>query len=141
MKSALILENNQFERDRLARILRLLGYVPAHVTTPEEALNAADAISFNLIITSTALQSNDRRTLTSELKRLAPKSPILLVISDEEYRHARAGRYPCVSAVLKRPTTMDALWRLIRFGLEGLALQSFCMPPNLERRRRVLRVP
>jgi CheY-like chemotaxis protein len=139
MKLALLVENNQLERDRLAKILRWLGYIAAPVHTPDEALNVAGAINFDLIVTGTAVKPNDRRTLTSELKRLAPKSAIVLVASEEEeYRAARAGRYPCVNAVLKRPTTMDALWRTIRFGLDGLCLPSTCVPRVQERRHKKL---
>ncbi|SFB35863.1 hypothetical protein SAMN04515620_15018 [Collimonas sp. OK607] len=45
--------------------------------------------------------TNDRRALTSELKRLAPELCIVL---------------------LTRPTTMDALRRIVQFGIDGLGL-------------------
>jgi len=136
MKSALLVENNLIERGKLAAFLRGLGYVTTPVQTPEEALILADTLSFDIIITNTALQPNDRRTLTSELKRLTPESAIVLVTSqEEEYRDAQAGRYPCVSAVTKGPTTIDSLKRTIQFGLNAYTLLPKCVPPSEERRK------
>lgn len=137
MKSALLVENNLVERGKLAMFLRGLGYVTMPAQTPEEALILAETLSFDIIITNTALKPNDRRALTSELKRLTPKSAIVLVTcQEEEYREAQAGRYPCVSAVTKRPTTMDSLRRTIQFGLNEFSLLSKCVTPSGERRER-----
>lgn len=137
MKSALLVENDHIESIRLAKILHWLGYVVAPVRTPGEALNVASAIKFNIIVTCTALKPNDRRALTSELKRLAPEAPIVLLTGEKaDYREAHADRYPYVSAVLKRPITMDVLRRLIQFGLDGFGLHSVYAPPPQERRRK-----
>jgi len=136
MKSALLIEDNQAERVRLAKILHWIGFQAAPVRTPEQPLNVVDSIKFSIIVTCTPRSANDRRALTGELKRLAPEALIVLLTYDEEeYRRARAGCYPCVNTVLKRPVTMDALWRLVRFGTDDLG--GYCDNRRfLEERRR-----
>jgi len=137
MKCALVLDKDANERNRLSRFLQLLGYVTAAVRTPDEALNVASAIHFDLIMTDTGEQATDRRHLASELKRIAPGSTLIFAASDaSEYRHAQAGDAPCVNAVVRRPASMEALRRIMQFGRDGLGLQSDYAPLFLERRRR-----
>jgi DNA-binding NarL/FixJ family response regulator len=136
MKVALILESNRDERDKLVLILRWLGFVPTPVSTPDEAINVANAINCNVIVTSTAIKPNDRRALTSELKRLAPESALVFVADEEdEYEKVKAGGYPCISAVAMRPTTMDELKEVIQSGGQALRVESNCLPHGQERRR------
>ena len=136
MKSALLIENDHVERARLAKILGWIGFQAAPASTPKQALNVAHSIKFNVIVTCTYLLPDDRRALTSELKRLAPEAIIVLLTYDEEeYRKARAGCCPCVNAVLRRPVTLDALWRLVRLGSDEIWLRSDNLQALEERRR------
>jgi DNA-binding response OmpR family regulator len=142
MKCALLLETNQRERHRMTKILEWLGYVAAPVQTPEEAINVADAISFDLIVTCTSRKPSDRRSLTSELKRLAPASTIVLVTEKrQEYEDVKAGALPDVSAALKRPPSMEELRRIVQFGVDGCGLQAAGVPAHRERRRRPMGGP
>lgn len=137
MKAALILEKDEEARERISQMLRWLGYVPAPVRTAEEALNVAKAITFDVVVTCTAHEPNDRRCLTGELKRTCPNSTVIL-IPDEEPGAVSVKTADCtgVSAVLKRPASMDALRRVLQFGHDGFGSHPAPVPVWQERRKR-----
>lgn len=138
MRCALLLETDKRERDRMTKILEWLGYVAAPVRSPEEAINVANTIRFEVIVTCTNRKSNDRRSLTGELKRLAPQSTVVLVTDERgEYEDVRAGCVPCVSAALKRRPSMEELRRTVQFGIDGFGLHAAGLPAHQERRRRL----
>lgn len=135
MKSALILEQDSLARERIVEVLGWLGYVAAPVATPQQALRAAGVLRFDLIVTSMARQPNDRRLLTGELKRAAPGSQIVFIAAnDEEYWGAKAGKYGGVSAVIHRPVSAEAMFKLIEYQLDGGDLAA--APGGFERERR-----
>jgi CheY-like chemotaxis protein len=137
MKSALILEKDGAASARVARVLAGLGYVTAPVRTPDEALNAAGAIRFDVIVTCTARRDHDRRSFTGELKRAAPQAAVLLIGDDREARgSADMWRHPGISAVIPRPPSVDTLRRIVEFGIDGEGLQVAYVRPAHERRRR-----
>ncbi len=137
MKAALILENDEEARDRIAWMLTWLGYIPAPVRTAEEALNVAKAIAFDIVVTCTAHKANDRRCLTGELKRTCPNATVILI--PEAAQTAESAQTPAcvgVSAVLKRPASMDAFRRVIQFGQDGFGSHPAPIPVWQERRKR-----
>ncbi|MCA1855215.1 response regulator [Massilia oculi] len=137
MKCALVLDKDAGERGRLSHFLQLLGYLTAAVRTPNQALNVASAIRFDLIVTDTDARVADRRHLAAELKRSAPGATLIFAATNaNEYRHAKAGSIPCVNAVVRRPASMESLRRILQFGIDGTGLQLDCSSPFLERRRR-----
>lgn len=136
MKSALILERDAAASARTSQLLRCLGYVPAPVRTPQEALNVVSAIKFDVVVTYTAKIPNDRRSLTAELKRAAPASAVLLIAdNDPFYDELPAPGTRGVSAVLRRPPSADAIRRVVQFGADGYGLQPLSVPPSGERRK------
>lgn len=135
MKTALVLEKDLDASKKTSTILKTLGYLPAPVRTPEEALNVASAITFDVIVTSTPNKANDRRALTGELKRMAPEAAVVLIAeSDEEGAEARQRAYAGLSAVLTRQTMADGLRRVCQFGIDGFGLQPPGVPRWFERR-------
>lgn len=135
MKTALILEKDLAAAEKTSTVLKGLGYLPAPVRTAEEALAVASAISFDVIVTSTPVRANDRRSLTGELKRMAPEAAVVLIAeSDEESAEARKRYCVGLSAVLTRKTMADGLRRVVQFGLDGYGLQPSVLR-SVERRR------
>lgn len=134
MKNALILEKDKDSSTKISRVLSWLGYVTAPVRTPDEALNVARAIKFDVIITCTAKTPHDRRSLTGELKRAAPEAALIL-ISDKE---TPLSHCPGISAVVKRPPSFDVLRHIVEFGIDGSGLQLAYLPVLHERRRKHL---
>lgn len=140
MKSALILEKDIAARESASQLLGGLGYIVAPVRTPDEALNVASAISFDVIVTCTATKANERRSLTGGLKRSAPEATIILIAdSSEKYERGRRGRrghYAGVSAVIKHPVTAEVIRRVVEFGIDGFSLLPQGISPVDERRRK-----
>lgn len=135
MKTALILEKDPVYVKKTSQILRILGYLPAPVRSVDEALAVASAISFDVIITFTAVNANDRRGLTGELKRMAPEAAIVLIAESEEERVETCQRsYAGLSALLTRRTMADGLRRVVQFGIVGFGLQPPGVPKSLETR-------
>jgi CheY-like chemotaxis protein len=136
MKAALVLEKDPASTERTCRILKTLGYLPAPVRTAEEALAAASAISFHVIVTCTSTKANERRSLTGELKRMAPKAAVVLIAESEEERvEACHLSYVGLSTVLTRLTMADGLRRIVEFGIDGYGLQPSGVSKANERRR------
>lgn len=132
MKHALILEKDAESNKKLSRMLSWLGYTTAPVKSPEEALNVAGAIKFDVIITSIVRTSHDRRALTGELKRLAPDASVLVIAENGVLGHC-----PGISAVIGQQPTLEILRSILEFGIDGCGLQFIQMSPTHERRRRV----
>lgn len=136
MKAALVLEKDPVSSKKTSQILKTLGYLPAPVRSAEQALAAASTISFDVIVTSTPVNANDRRALTGELKRMAPEAAVVLIAeNDEEHAEARQRSYAGLSAVLNRRTMADGLRRVVQFGIDGFGLQPPGVPKSVERRR------
>lgn len=139
MKSALILEKDTTSSIDTARMLKWLGYISAPVGTGDEALNIARAISFDLIVTHTAEKPYDRRSLTGELKRLAPEAAIVLISDNgNEHSSAKTWYYSGASAVIIRPPTIEAFRKILVFGIDGYGLQPANTSFTHERRRTLL---
>lgn len=133
MKSALVLEKDAMSSARTSKLLSCLGFVTAPVRSPEEALNVASAIKFDVVVTYTFTKPNDRRSFTSELKRAAPEAAVVLIAENDQKRPAPGCHG--VSAVLERPPSADAIRRVVEFGMDGYGLQPVCALPFGERRR------
>lgn len=129
----LFLRKILIRQKKISRTLNWLGYTSAPVHLRNQAVNAASAIKFDLIITCDAKSPNDRRALTGELKRLAPDAVVILVKdNDEHVQHC-----PGISAVVERPLSYDALRSIVEFGIDGYGSQLVHMPIAYERRRRL----
>ena len=137
MKCALVLEKDQVAYSDTSRLLKSLGYVPAPVRTPLEALNVASALDFDIIITWTATIPDDRRSLAGELKRLAPEAAVIVVQDGAQGEHEHPiGESEGVSAVLQRPIRGRDLRKIVEFGVDGFGLQPAYLPRAQDRRRR-----
>lgn len=137
MKYALVLEKDQTASNDTSRLLKSLGYVPAAVRSPAEALNVASALDFDVIITCTSTTPDDRRSLAGELKRLAPEAAVIVVQDDRQpEREVVKRKVEGVSAILRRPIRVRDLRSIVEFGVDGCGMQPACLPPSQDRRRR-----
>lgn len=134
MRHALVLEKDSTSSEQTSRLLRSLGYVTAPVRSPDEALNVASAIKFDVIVTCTAKNPDDRRALTGELKRAAPEAAIILIAEPEDTGGQAAIKCPGVSAVINRPPSAKMLRQIVDFGIDGYGLQPAVVLPSQERR-------
>jgi CheY-like chemotaxis protein len=132
MKSALLLEYDPDTRSELTRLLGTLGYIAVPAPGPQAALNTVQTLRFDLILTCTAFNADDRRSFVGELARLAPHAVIVFLVDEES---ARAGYHDRNAALLFTPVSLRALRRVIHFGLDGLGMQPAWAPPPVERRR------
>lgn len=137
MKCALVLEKDQASSSDTSRLLKSLGYVPAAVRTPAEALNVASALDFSVIITCTAANPDDRRSLAGELKRLAPEAAVILIQDDGPLAEdlARVDG-DGISGVLRRPIRVGDLRKIVEFGVDGFGMQPAYLPASQDRRTR-----
>jgi CheY-like chemotaxis protein len=131
MKCALLLERDPAARRDIAAQLRTLGYIVANVDTPAMAVNAAHALRYDLILTDTTFNMDDRRSFLGELERLAPHAPVVLLSTGERQAHFEHRHLP----VLDKPVTLRALRRVIEFGVDGYGMQSSAAARGQERRR------
>jgi CheY-like chemotaxis protein len=135
MKCALLVEHNPADREKIAALLKSRGYIVATTDSPRAALNTAQTVRFDLILTYTTFNADDRRSFLGEITRLAPQAPVVLLLDDEsQVPHYHAGRI----AVLTKPVTLRALRRVIEFGIDGNgAMPSHASQPlpHDERRR------
>ncbi len=136
MKCALLVEHDPVACGAIAALLRSLGYIVATTDSPRAALNTAQTVRFNLILTYTTFNVDDRRAFIGEITRLAPQAPVVLLLDNEgQIPHTHAGRI----AVLTKPITLRGLRRVIEFGIDGNgAMPSYAIQqaPGEERRGR-----
>lgn len=136
MKYALVLERCTKTCNDTSTLLASLGYLITPVFSPKKALHAAHMIQFDLIVTCTASNPEDRRSLTGELARCSPAA-VLVLLTDAEPGPVNA-HVEGVSAILRRPLTADDLKNVIDRapGDPGIQLRA----PGLadERRRRAV---
>jgi DNA-binding NtrC family response regulator len=138
MKHALILEKDATSSGTTARLLSSLGYMTAPVRTPEEALNVASAIRFDVIVTCTAKRMNDRRALTGELKRVSPKAAVILIAERGDVGNSSAWNSPGVSGVIERPASAKVIRQIVEFGIDGYGMQPAGVAALQERRTRAI---
>jgi CheY-like chemotaxis protein len=122
MKIALAVEGDPKIASNLESQLKLLGYVTFIATTPARALNVVKVCRVDLILISTPTRPHERRSFAGELKRILPTATVVLITTcDVTYFQAKSLRYSGLSAVLRGPSTLMALWRVLeseRYGLD-----------------------
>jgi DNA-binding NarL/FixJ family response regulator len=106
----------------------------AATNSPRAALNTAQTVRFDVVLTHTVFNADDRRSFIGELARLAPHAPVVLLLDDETqvpYYHAEC------SGVLARPVTLRGLRRVIEFGIDGNgAMPCYVSRPTPRQERR-----
>ena len=127
MKYALIHDDDAAARRHSATLLKSLGYVVAETTTAQATLNATQALHFDVILTSSAHAAGDRRSLPGELSRLAPDTPTILLLDENE---PFPPLYHAFSATVTKPVTVRAL----EFGLDGTGAHPVPSSIRFERR-------
>jgi DNA-binding NtrC family response regulator len=119
----------------IAGLLKSLGYIVATTDSPRAALNTAQTVRFDVILTYTTFNADDRRSFLGEITRVAPNAPVILLLDNEtQVPHYHAGRI----AVLAKPVTLRSLRRVVEFGIDGNgAMPSHAMHalPRQERRQ------
>jgi DNA-binding NtrC family response regulator len=136
MRCALLLEQDPKARREIGMLLHTLGYIVACTELPRTAINTASAVHIDLVLTSTTLNQDDRRSFVSEIARMAPDAPVIL-LQDEPARVPSCDE-GC-SGVIVKPVTVSNLRRVIEFGVDGCgAAPGFC-PRAHERRRQAPR--
>jgi CheY-like chemotaxis protein len=132
MKSALLLEYDPEARRQIAALLESLGYLVGLAASPQAALHTAQTIRFDLVLSCTAFNADDRRSFAGELARLAPQAIIVFLVDSGASGTAWHDRN---AALLFKPVTLRALRRVIDFGIDGLGAQAVYLAPDEERRR------
>ena len=131
MKYALLYDDDTAARRHSASLLRTLGYVVAETATADAALNATQALRFDIILTSRTRAAGDRRALSGELGRLAPRTPTILLLPEDGPLPAT---YKNFSATITKPVTVRALRHALEFGLDGTGAHP--VPAMVWRERR-----
>lgn len=131
MKYALLYDDDAAARRHSATLLKSLGYLVAETTTAEAALNAMQALHFDVILTCSAHAAGDRRSLPGELSRIAPETPTILLLDDGE---PFPPLYHAFSATVTKPVTVRALRHALEFGLDGTGARP--VPPAIRYERR-----
>ncbi|WP_198116831.1 response regulator [Massilia rhizosphaerae] len=131
MKYALLFDDDPAARRHSAALLKSLGYLVAETTTAQAALNATRALHFDVILTASAHAAGDRRALPGELSRLAPDTPTILLLDDEE---PFPPLYRAFSATVTKPATVRGLRHALEFGLDGMGARP--VPPAVRYERR-----
>lgn len=131
MKYALIYDDDAAARRHSATLLKTLGYVVAETTTAQATLNATQALHFDVILASCAHAAGDRRSLPGELSRLAPATPTVLLLDEDE---PFPPLYHAFSATVTKPVSVRALRHALEFGLDGTGPRPVPSRIRFERR-------
>jgi DNA-binding NarL/FixJ family response regulator len=119
----MLVEHDRVASREISALLQSLGYIVAAMDTPRAALNTAQTVRFDVVLTYTVFNADDRRSFIGEIARLAPQAPVILLLDDDtqvSYYHAQCG------GVLAKPVTLRALRRVIEFGIDGNGAMPSC---------------
>jgi len=136
MKYALVLEQDSARCNKTSNVLSSMGYLVTPVFNPKKALHAVHMIQFDLIVTCTAVNPGDRRSLTGELKRCSPDS-ILILLADPKTGPHFNSHCGGANAILERPLTVPSLNNVLDINLQD----GYSGPPfgyQSERRSRTI---
>jgi DNA-binding NtrC family response regulator len=136
MKYALVLEKDTACCNNTSNILSSMGYLTTPVFNPKKALHAVRMIQFDLIVTCTAVNPGDRRSLTGELKRCSPDSVVLL-LADPTLGPQFHSNCDGANAILERPLTVPTLKNILDIDFHD-GLQSPALKVQSERRSRTI---
>lgn len=125
MKYALVLEQDAARCNKTSNVLSSMGYLVTPVFNPKKALHAVHMIQFDLIVTCTAVNPGDRRSLTGELKRCSPDS-ILILLADRATGPHFNSHHGGADAILERPLTVPSLNKVLDINLhDGYFVSPF----------------
>lgn len=134
MKCALLVEHDPVAGEEIAAMLKSLGYIVATTDNPRAALNTAQTVRFDLVLTYTTFNADDRRSFIGEITRLAPQAPVILLLDEQSHV---ASYHAGHSTALAKPVTLRALRRVIEFGIDGNgAMPSHAMHATQQKERR-----
>lgn len=121
MKSALVVGDDRKLCGDLKSHMTALGYTTVATQKHDAALSAMESTRFDVALICSPTRPAERRSFASELKCRCNRAAVVLVApSDATYAEAKACRFSGVTAVIKGPASLLALWRVLEFGLEGL---------------------
>lgn len=136
MNYALVVENNAISCNNTSAILASLGYLVTPTFNLRKALHAVQMIQFDLIVTWTVVNPNDRRALTGEFRRHSPDA-VLILVKDSETTPSSAHDIPGVNAILYRPFTANDVKRVVESHVHGSGLPTSSSFLRGERRKRI----
>lgn len=135
MKIALVVEDDPECALRLQTQLKILGYATFVASTSTKALNIVKACGIDVILISVPTRSGERRSFAGELKSLLRSATVVLVTEcGLTYSDARSLRYSGLSAVMRGPATLTALWRVLEWERDGFGCHPGWVASAAERR-------
>ena len=136
MKYALVLEKDTARCNRTSNVVSSMGYLTTPVFNPKKALHAVHMIQFDLIVTCTAVNPGDRRSLIGEMKRCSPDAIVILLADPETGPHF-ISNFDGATAILESPLTVPSLRNVLDTDLhEGLLARPSAR--QFERRSRAI---
>jgi len=135
MKYALVVENSALTCNSTSILLASLGYLVTPTFNLRKALHAVQMIQFDLIVTWTVVNPDDRRALSGEFKRHSPDA-ILILVMDGESGSVLNGNADGIDAVLQRPLTAQDIKTVLESSDNDIVLPTLASPMQGERRKR-----
>ncbi|MDY0977117.1 hypothetical protein SOM61_19305 [Massilia sp. CFBP9012] len=136
MRAALVVGDSRKLCGDLKTHMTSLGYMTVATEKHDAALSAVGATQFDVVLICSPTRPVERRSFAGELKsRCHTAAVILITASDATYAAAKACQFAGITAVIKGPVSLVALWRVIEFGLEGLGCHRGWVDETDDRRR------
>lgn len=136
MKLSLIVQSGSYLDADLVAQMKMLGYFTVATNSTSRAVQIVKAVKFDVILLCKLKRPPERRSLASELKNLSRNSLIVLITScPETYRKAKACHFSGLTAALRTPTNINALWRILEYGQEGFGCHPGWVNACDERRK------
>lgn len=135
MKIALVVEDDPVCASKLQLQMKLLGYTTFVASTSARALNIVKVCGIDVILISVPTRLSERRSFAGELKSFLRTATVVLITEcDVVHLHARSRRYSGLSAVLRGPATLMAIWRTLEFQRDGFGCHPGWVNAKQERR-------
>ena len=112
----LVVDDEEFTRIVISRMLTDAGYSTVQVASAREALIVLERATprFDLVVTDVVMPETDGRTLGRLIAERHPGLPVLYVSGYAEHDVFHRGSPSPLSPFLQRPFTQDALLTMVR---------------------------
>ena len=114
----LVVDDEEVIRRLIAQHLTGLGHACEQASDGRLGVAMASTGSFDVVLSDISMPGCDGLTLTREVRRTAPSTPVVLVTGNATFDHAlRAIRHGACDFLLK-PFNLDTLDQTVRRGLD-----------------------
>ena len=127
----LVVDDEEYIRDILSKMLSVMGFEVAVAGTGNEALNIFLKNSIALVFTDLNMPGMNGWTLASHIKEKSPNTPVILITGSEKGSVIEKLRESRVDSVIFKPFKLRYIQKTVQMMLDNRA-PEWKIPPSVK---------